>query len=136
MGDFGLWPKFERNSLILSDLCHHEIRISKFRFRPRIVGSTNRVGSIGIPSKLIHQAQGHVVTVELTSGLTYRGKLVGAEDTCNIQLENVLATDRTGRVNHWNSTYIRGSHVRFFVIPVMLRYAPMFQIRAMRTRGK
>jgi len=34
------------------------------------------MSTIGIPIKLLHEAQGHVVTVELTNGQVYRGKLV------------------------------------------------------------
>jgi hypothetical protein len=32
--------------------------------------------TIGIPIKLLNEAQGHVVTLEITSGQTYRGKLL------------------------------------------------------------
>jgi len=32
--------------------------------------------SAGIPVKLLNEAQGHIVSLELTSGETYRGKLV------------------------------------------------------------
>lgn len=31
--------------------------------------------SIGVPVKLLHEAVGHVVTIELKTGDTYRGKL-------------------------------------------------------------
>jgi len=31
--------------------------------------------SIGVPIKLLHEAQGHVVTLELNNGTVYRGKL-------------------------------------------------------------
>ena len=111
--------------------------------------------AIGIPIKLLHEAQGHVVTVELTNGQVYRGKLVEgkpsslsspvsfskilltcvAEDNCNVQLRDVTGTARDGRVSHLEQIFIRGSHVRFFVIPDMLRNAPMFRNKAMRARG-
>jgi hypothetical protein len=32
--------------------------------------------TIGIPIKLLNEAQGHIVTLEITSGQTYRGKLI------------------------------------------------------------
>ncbi|TVY56315.1 Small nuclear ribonucleoprotein Sm D3 [Lachnellula cervina] len=32
--------------------------------------------TIGIPIKLLNEAQGHVVTLEITSGQVYRGKLL------------------------------------------------------------
>ncbi|KAI2049923.1 small nuclear ribonucleoprotein Sm D3 [Ophidiomyces ophidiicola] len=38
--------------------------------------------TIGIPIKLLNEAQGHVVTLEITSGQVYRGKLLeGAHPT-------------------------------------------------------
>src|SRR5579862_118329 len=124
------------------------------------------MSTIGIPIKLLHESQGHIVTVELTNGQVYRGKLVEgttpgpltpspssfsarcfpcfrsfdmlsmvAEDNCNVQLRDVTMTARDGRVSHLEHVYIRGSHVRFFVIPDMLRNAPMFRNKAMRARG-
>ena len=30
--------------------------------------------SIGVPIKLLHEAEGHIVTVETTTGEVYRGK--------------------------------------------------------------
>jgi hypothetical protein len=36
--------------------------------------------TIGIPIKLLNEAQGHIVTLEITSGQTYRGKLLEGWD--------------------------------------------------------
>ncbi|RMZ79875.1 hypothetical protein DV737_g3228, partial [Chaetothyriales sp. CBS 132003] len=66
--------------------------------------------TIGIPIKLLNEAQGHVVTLELTSGQVYRGKLLEAEDNMNVQLKDITATARDGRVSHLDQVYIRGSH--------------------------
>ncbi|OTA23974.1 hypothetical protein BTJ68_12074 [Hortaea werneckii EXF-2000] len=65
--------------------------------------------TIGIPIKLLNEATGHQVTVEIDSGQTYRGKLVEAEDNMNCQLENINVTQRDGRVTHLDRVYIRGS---------------------------
>merc|ERR1712130_937157 len=89
----------------------------------------NMTSTIGIPIKLLNEATGHQVTVEIDSGQTYRGKLVEAEDNMNCQLENINVTQRDGRVTHLDRVYIRGSHVRLFVVPDMLRNAPMFRSR-------
>ncbi|KAI7979433.1 Small nuclear ribonucleoprotein SmD3b [Camellia lanceoleosa] len=45
--------------------------------------------SLGIPVKLLHEAAGHMVTVELKSGELYRGSMVECEDNWNCQLENI-----------------------------------------------
>ncbi|KAE8310362.1 hypothetical protein BJX62DRAFT_237745 [Aspergillus germanicus] len=82
--------------------------------------------TIGIPIKLLNEAQGHVVTLEITSGVVYRGKLLEAEDNMNVQLKDITVTARDGRVSHLDQVYIRGSHVR---------NAPMFRSRGQRGRG-
>jgi small nuclear ribonucleoprotein D3 len=41
----------------------------------------------------------------------------------NVQLKDITMTARDGRVSHLDQVYIRGSHVRFFIVPDMLRYA-------------
>ncbi|CAK7199245.1 Mediator of RNA polymerase II transcription subunit 16 [Sporothrix eucalyptigena] len=88
-----------------------------------------------IPIKLLNEAQGHIVTLEITSGQTYRGRLLEAEDNMNVQLKDITVTARDGRVSHLEQVYIRGSHVRFFIVPDMLRNAPMFRSRNTRGRG-
>lgn len=65
--------------------------------------------------------------VELKSGEMYRGELHDAEDNWNIQLSNVTATARDGRVSHMEHIFIRGSRVRFIIVPDMLKNAPMFK---------
>lgn len=49
---------------------------------------------VGVPIKLLHESEGHLVTVELKSGETYRGDLHAAEDNWNVQLKDVTATAR------------------------------------------
>lgn len=42
----------------------------------------------------------------------------------NVQLKDITVTARDGRVSHLDQVYIRGSHVRFFIVPDMLRFVP------------
>ena len=58
-----------------------------------------------------------------------------AEDSMNVQLKDITVTARDGRVSHLDQVYIRGSHVRFFIVPDMLRNAPMFRSRGVKGRG-
>ena len=51
--------------------------------------------------------------------------LRAAEDNMNVQMENINVTQRDGRVTHLDRVYIRGSHVRLFIVPDMLRYVYM-----------
>lgn len=82
---------------------------------------------IGIPIKLMHESEGHVVTVELKSGESYRGELFEAEDNWNCQLKDVTATAKDGRVSQLEHIFIRGSRIRFMIVPDMLKNAPMFK---------
>ncbi|TVU04452.1 hypothetical protein EJB05_47562, partial [Eragrostis curvula] len=56
--------------------------------------------SLGIPVKLLHEAAGHVVTVELKTGEVYRGSMVECEDNWNCQLENITFTAKPGVETH------------------------------------
>ena len=68
--------------------------------------------SIGVPMKVLHEAEGHIVTCETKTGEVYRGKLVEAEDNMNCQMANITVTYRDGRVAQLENVYIRGSKVR------------------------
>ena len=50
---------------------------------------------------------------------------VTAEDNMNVQLKDITVTARDGRVSHLEQVYIRGSHVRYFIVPDMLRYGSL-----------
>jgi small nuclear ribonucleoprotein D3 len=54
--------------------------------------------NIGIPIKVLHDAEGHTVTVELRNGEVFRGKLDEAEDNMNVHLSNCTKTMKDGRV--------------------------------------
>ena len=83
--------------------------------------------SIGVPIKVLHEAEGHIVTCETNTGVVYRGKLVEAEDNMNCQMVNITVTYRDGRVAELENVYIRGSKIRFMILPDMLKNAPMFK---------
>ncbi|EIM20243.1 Sm-like ribonucleo protein [Wallemia mellicola CBS 633.66] len=91
-----------------------------------------------VPIKLVHESLGHVVTIELKSGQMYRGKLQEAEDNLNVSLQDITVTARDGRVSQLDQVYIRGSMIKFLVVPDMLQNAPMFKRvgpNAMKGRG-
>jgi len=83
--------------------------------------------SIGVPVKLLHESEGHIVTIEMLTGEIYRGLMVDAEDNMNCQMQNVTVTGRDGRVVKMDHVYIRGSKVRFLILPDMMKNAPMFK---------
>lgn len=77
-----------------------------------------------IPIHLLVEGQEHVITVELSSGITYRGKLTHSEDNMNMQLNEVTATAVSGEKSYMNSVFVRGSHIQMVILPEVLRYAP------------
>jgi len=83
--------------------------------------------SVGIPIKILHESQGHVIAVELITGDIYRGKLVNSEDNMNIQLSNITHLSTEGRQSEIENVYIRGSKIRLIIMPDMLKNAPMFK---------
>lgn len=55
--------------------------------------------AIGIPVKLLQESVGHICTLELKTGVVYRGRLLEAEDNMNCQLKEITVTFRDGRVS-------------------------------------
>jgi small nuclear ribonucleoprotein (snRNP)-like protein len=56
-------------------------------------------GGVGVPVKLLGEAESHVITIELKTGEVYRGTLEACEDSMNCQLRGVIHTGRDGRVS-------------------------------------
>lgn len=83
--------------------------------------------SISVPIKLLHEAENHVVTVEIKDGIMMRGYLMECSDTMNVRLDDVKLTARDGNTTHLDQVYLRGSQIRFIIVPDMLKNAPMFK---------
>lgn len=84
-----------------------------------------------LPSRSLHTVScPFALQVELKSGEIYRGELHEAEDNWNVQLTNVQATARDGKVTHMEHLFVRGSRVRFVIVPDMLKNAPMVSMAA------
>lgn len=92
--------------------------------------------SIGVPIKVLHEAEGHIVTCETITGEVYRGKLIEAEDNMNCQMTQITVTYRDGRTSNLENVYIRGSKIRFLILPDMLKNAPMFKKQGTKAAGR
>ena len=77
--------------------------------------------------KLLHEGEGHLVTVELKNGEVYRGLLVEAEDTMNCQMKEVTMTARDGRINKLENVFLRGGNIKYIVLPDLLKSAPVLK---------
>lgn len=77
--NYGTW--LIRNYLIRKSIIFHNKHLILYREKShsQIGSEKHETMSAGIPVKLLSEAQGHVVSLELNSGETYRGKLVECE---------------------------------------------------------
>ena len=82
---------------------------------------------IGAPVKLLYEAKHHVVTVEMKSGEMFSGYLADAEDTMNVRLDDVTMFSKDGKSMPVEQVYLRGSQIRFVIVPSMFKNAPMFK---------
>lgn len=92
------------------------------------------MSNVGVPIKLLFEAEGMKITVEMKSGEIYRGLLLGAEDTMNVSLSDVLRTARNGQISKLPNVYLRGKSIRFIALPDLLKSAPLFQKVATQKR--
>mmetsp|Transcript_33737 Transcript_33737/g.81803 ORF Transcript_33737/g.81803 Transcript_33737/m.81803 type:complete len:112 (-) Transcript_33737:81-416(-) len=92
------------------------------------------MSNVGVPIKLLFEAEGMKVTAEMKNGEIYRGMLLSAEETMNLSLSDVLRTARNGQISKLPSVYLRGSSIRFIALPDLLKNAPVFQKVTMMKR--
>lgn len=83
--------------------------------------------SVGVPINLLHEGEGNTVSIELTNGEKYRGHLVSAEDNMNCNLSGVIKIGRDGKRSKLELVFIRGSRIRYIILPDILKQCPMFQ---------
>jgi small nuclear ribonucleoprotein D3 len=99
------------------------------------MSSTGKYG-LGIPTVLMHEGEGLIVTVETKAGIAYRGVMEMTEDKMNTSLTDVTAIDARGRTTKMERVYIRGSQIVLVIFPDMLGQAPMFKRAAAEAAGK
>ena len=80
--------------------------------------------SSSIPLKLLHESKGHVISLEMKSGELLRGHLMHFEDSMNCLLENVKITSKDGQLTTADQMFIKGSQIRWVVVPDALKHAP------------
>ena len=53
--------------------------------------------------------------------------MADAEDTMNVRLDDVVMFSKDGRSMPIEQVYLRGSQIRFAIVPSMFKHAPMFK---------
>lgn len=107
----------------------HQPKISPISGPIQLLGrpKTKDSMSVSVPIKLFHEGEGNTVIVELTNGEKYRGHLVKSEDNMNCQLTSVTMRARDGKLSKLENVFIRGSRIRYVVLPDILKQSPLFQ---------
>jgi len=82
---------------------------------------------LSVPLRLLFEGIGHTVTVEMKNHESYRGELVEAEESMNVQMTNVLHTARDGSKRRLERIYLRGTNIKFVVLPTFLKEATIFR---------
>ncbi|POM64681.1 Sm-like ribonucleo protein [Phytophthora palmivora] len=96
---------------------------------------------VGIPTILLHDGEGTIVSIEMKTGETYRGLLDETEDNMNCVMKDAVRTDINGNTTQVEQVYLRGSQILFIVFPDIyplqlgvdalvectLKHAPMFK---------
>jgi small nuclear ribonucleoprotein D3 len=80
-----------------------------------------------VPISLLHEGEGHAVTVELKNGELYRGRLKEIDNFMNLHMHSVTFTARDGRRTRMETVFLRGSQVRLVLLPDVLQAAPMLK---------
>lgn len=86
--------------------------------------------------KLLHESIDNVVTIELKTGELYRGYLIEAEDNMNCRLDSCQLTTSDGKTTYLEQVYLRGSQIRFVIVPDMFKNAPMFKRVKNNAKGR
>lgn len=86
---------------------------------------------MSIPLKVLYDAVGMQVSLEVVNGEVYNGTLVELQDTMNVLLQNATKTSKAGNTMEMESVMIRGSSIVFFQLPDALKMSP-----ALVTAGK
>lgn len=79
-----------------------------------------------IPIKLLHEATGFEVTIQLISGDKYRGILSMVEDNMNCYLNEAEHIFPNGNTEPSETAYIRGSNILFVNVPEIFENSRLF----------
>ncbi|ABA27361.1 spliceosomal snRNA-associated Sm core protein required for pre-mRNA splicing (nucleomorph) [Bigelowiella natans] len=82
--------------------------------------------NVGIPLKLIHQAEKHQISVKLKDGKLLIGELMNSEDNWNLCLKKVIIKEKENKSSKSMLYFVRGNQITFIIIPEILKYSPLF----------
>lgn len=76
---------------------------------------------IGVPIKILHESEGHIIKLETIIKDIIEGKLEQAEDNMNCHMSTVTITKKNGDVSKMDNLYICGSQIKMVILPEALK---------------
>ncbi|KAJ9449449.1 hypothetical protein DIPPA_03988 [Diplonema papillatum] len=80
-----------------------------------------RLKRCSLPIRLLLEAKSCIIALETCRGDVYRGFCADIQESINIRLTNVTLTKRNGTSFELEQVYLRGSQIKFVVLPDQLR---------------
>lgn len=77
-----------------------------------------------IPIKVLYDAVGTTVSLELENGEVYTGTLAEVQDSMNVMLTDASKSSKSGKVTKMPSVFLRGANVVLFQLPDALQMSP------------
>eukprot|EP01064_Diplonema_japonicum_P003998 TRINITY_DN1264_c0_g1_i1.p1 TRINITY_DN1264_c0_g1~~TRINITY_DN1264_c0_g1_i1.p1 ORF type:complete len:106 (+),score=14.13 TRINITY_DN1264_c0_g1_i1:61-378(+) len=74
-----------------------------------------------LPIRVVQEAKGAVIALETMKGEVYRGLCMEVQESLNLRLSQVKYTKRNGASCDLEQVFIRGSQIKFLVLPDTLR---------------
>jgi small nuclear ribonucleoprotein D3 len=74
--------------------------------------------------KILKESRPFLISIETKGNIIFRGNLTFIEDNMNCILENTVSVDRSGRISKFRNVYLRGSNIKIFILPEVLKMAP------------
>ncbi|KAF8276847.1 small nuclear ribonucleoprotein sm d3 [Trypanosoma cruzi] len=82
------------------------------------------MSTFSIPLKVLFDAIGTTISLEVSNGELYTGTLSEVQDNMNVLLMSAKKTKKSGKTVDLNSVFVRGSSIVFFQLPDALRTSP------------
>jgi len=74
--------------------------------------------------KILKESRPFLISIETKGNIIFRGNLTFIEDNMNCVLENTISVDRSGKISKFKNVYLRGSNIKIFILPEVLKLAP------------
>ncbi|RNF08576.1 small nuclear ribonucleoprotein SmD3 [Trypanosoma rangeli] len=82
------------------------------------------MSTFSIPLKVLFDAIGTTISLEVSNGELYTGTLSEVQDNMNVMLTAAKKTVKSGRTVEMKSVFVRGASIVFFQLPDALRTSP------------